>query len=42
MKTKSIIFTEPCRAELIEEELSPPKEHEVIVKLAVSSISSGT
>ena len=42
MKAKQIVFTQPCRAELIEKEVSAPKAGEVQVRLAVSSISSGT
>lgn len=39
---KGIVFTRPCVAELLDYELSGPKEGEVQVKLAVSTISSGT
>lgn len=42
MKSKNIIFTEPNVAKLIEQEVSLPKENEILVKLCVSSISSGT
>lgn len=42
MKTKTITFTAPCIAELVENEIGLPKENEVQVKLVVSSISSGT
>lgn len=42
MKTKSITFTAPCIAELIESEIGAPQENEVQVKLVVSTISSGT
>lgn len=42
MQNRSIIFTSPCVAELIEGEISAPGAGEVQVKLAVSTISSGT
>lgn len=42
MKTKQIIFTKPCVAELLDSECLPPKEHEVTVSLDYSAISSGT
>lgn len=42
MKTKQIIFTKPCVAELFDTECLPPKEHEVTVSLEYSAISSGT
>ena len=42
MKTKQIIFTKPCVAELLDTEYLPPKEHEVTVSLEYSAISSGT
>ncbi len=42
MKTKQIIFTKPCVAELLEVECLPPTEHEVSVSLEYSAISSGT
>ena len=42
MKTKQIIFTKPCVAELLDVECLPPKEHEVTVSLEYSAISSGT
>ena len=42
MKTKQIVFTQPCVAEVLENEVNPPKANEVQVKLAVSTISSGT
>ena len=42
MKTKQIIFTKPCVAELLDTECLPPKEHEVTVSLEYSAISSGT
>lgn len=42
MKTKQIIFTKPCIAELLEAECLPPTEHEVSVSLEYSAISSGT
>ncbi len=42
MKTKQIVFTEPCVAKLLDAECLPPKEDEVTVSLEYSAISSGT
>lgn len=42
MKVKQISFTKPYTAELLEKELNSPKNDEVQVSLAVSTISSGT
>ena len=42
MKTKQIIFTKACVAELLDAECLPPNEHEVTVSLEFSAISSGT
>ena len=42
MKTRQIVFTKPCVAELVETEIEAPKANEVQVRLAVSTISSGT
>lgn len=42
MKIKQIVFTQPGVAELIEKEVESPKADEVQVRLAVSTISSGT
>lgn len=42
MKTKQIVFTEPCVAKLLENSIEEPKEGQVQVKLAVSTVSSGT
>ena len=42
MKVKQIAFTRPCVAELTDVEIGAPKVDEVQVKLAVSTISSGT
>lgn len=42
MKNQAIFFTEPGKAELLEEELRELKDNEVLVKLAYSTISSGT
>ncbi len=42
MKTKQIIFTKPCVAELLDVEYLAPAEHEVSVSLEYSAISSGT
>ena len=42
MKTKQIVFTAPCVAELLDVDCNPPKENELTVKLEYSAISSGT
>lgn len=42
MSNKRIVFTAPCIAELLEYEVTEPKNNEVQVKLAFSTISSGT
>lgn len=42
MISRNIVFTQACRAELLEEPVRELKENEVLVRLAVSSISSGT
>ena len=42
MKNCGIIFTAPCVAELVSTEISPPGDGEVQIKLAVSTVSSGT
>ena len=42
MKNCGIIFTAPCVAELVSTEIAPPGICEVQVKLAVSTVSSGT
>lgn len=42
MKSKNIVFVKENTAELICEEVREPEENEVVVKLAVSTISSGT
>ncbi|MBQ2705163.1 MAG: zinc-binding alcohol dehydrogenase [Clostridia bacterium] len=42
MKSKNIVFVEPNVAKLIEEDIRTPKEDEILVKIAVSTISSGT
>ena len=42
MKTKQIVFTKPCVAELLEVEYNHPKENEVTVRLEYSAISNGT
>ena len=42
MKTKSILFTAPHRAEVVEEDVPALQPGEVLVKLARSAISSGT
>ena len=42
MKVKQIVFTKPGTAELLEKEIDAPKAGEVQVRLAVSTISSGT
>ena len=42
MVTKRILFTRPCVAELVEEELAPPAAGQAQVQIRVSTISSGT
>lgn len=42
MKSKQIVFTKPCVAELIENEVRLPEANEVQVRLVISTISSGT
>ncbi|MFA7636386.1 MAG: zinc-binding alcohol dehydrogenase [Monoglobales bacterium] len=42
MKRRSIEFVEAYNAQLITEEVPEPKGNEVVIKLAVSTISSGT
>ena len=42
MKSRQIVFTKPCVAELLEKEIEAPGADEVQIRLAVSSISSGT
>ena len=42
MNTKSILFTAPGRAELVEEAVPRPGAHEALVRVHRSSISSGT
>ena len=42
MKKRTIVFTKPCVAELVPGEIEAPAAGEVQVKLAVSTISSGT
>lgn len=42
MQNKQIIFTAPCTAELLEQPLPSPGPGEVLVKVMVSTISSGT
>jgi 2-desacetyl-2-hydroxyethyl bacteriochlorophyllide A dehydrogenase len=42
LKKKTILFTAPYTAEMIEEEINDPDAGEVQVKLVVSTISSGT
>lgn len=42
MKSKNIVFTEPNVAKLVEEDVAPLEANEMLVKLCVSSISSGT
>ena len=42
MKIRQIVFTKPCVAELVETEIEAPDANEVQVRLAVSTISSGT
>lgn len=42
MKSRNIVFVEQNVARLIEEEVTLPKGNEILVKICVSSISSGT
>ena len=42
MKNYQIVFTAPCRAELLETETAAPSPGTVLVKTAFSTISSGT
>jgi len=42
MKNKQIVFTAPCVAELLENEVALPGEGQVLVKTVCSTISSGT
>lgn len=42
MKVNQIVFTKPCVAEFLEKEIEAPKAGEMQVRLAVSTISSGT
>ena len=39
---KSILFTEKNKAELVDEEIPQYGDNDILVKLAVSTISSGT
>ena len=42
MERKRILFTEPCVAQLCTVDCPMPKAGQVLVKMAVSTISSGT
>ena len=42
MEKRTIVFTKPCVAEVIKSEIAKPAAGEVQVKLAISTISSGT
>lgn len=42
MKNRQIVFTAPCRAELLENEVPVPAAGQVLVKTVYSTISSGT
>lgn len=42
MKNKSIVFTEKNKAELIAEDIQKPGKNDVLIELAVSTVSSGT
>ena len=42
MKNRNILFTGPSVAAIVEDEIGAPKANEVQVRLAVSTISSGT
>jgi len=42
MKNRQIVFTAPCKAELLETEIGLPGPGQILVKTAYSTISSGT
>ena len=42
MNSRNIVFVERNVAKLIEEPIKVPKKNEILVKLCVSSLSSGT
>ena len=42
MKSKQLVFTKPYVTEIIESDILPPHAGQVQVKLAFSTISSGT
>jgi 2-desacetyl-2-hydroxyethyl bacteriochlorophyllide A dehydrogenase len=42
MIRRSLVFTEPRMVEVVEEELAPPKDGEVLVQTQISAISPGT
>lgn len=42
MKNPSIVFTAPGVAELLDQEIPTPKDDEVLIELAVTTLSSGT
>jgi len=42
MKQKRIVFTAPCKAELLEDMIPSVGSNDVLVELAVSTVSSGT
>ena len=42
MKNREIVFTKPNTVEMVEEEIPKPGENEILVRLMVSTISSGT
>ena len=42
MEVKRIVFTEPCKAELLDVEIGALEADEVLTKIEVSTISSGT
>lgn len=42
MKRRSLVFTAPQQVEIVEEDLSPPEEGQVLAEALVSAISPGT
>lgn len=42
MKTKGVVFTEPCKAQLLERELGELEEEKVLVKTEYTVVSGGT
>ncbi len=42
MKNPNIVFTAPCIAELLDKEIPSPKADEVLVEIAITTVSAGT